>query len=77
MEWISIQDTQPNSDGTFLVTDGKNVTMAEWYVKGGWSLSREDKAVGFFPNSITHWMPLPAPPKTSRRAQRDPPASKK
>jgi hypothetical protein len=77
MGWINVKDTRPKSDGTFLVTDGEHVTMGEWYVKGGWSLSREDKAVGVFPDSITHWMPLPAPPKTSQRAQRDPPASKK
>jgi hypothetical protein len=75
MEWINVRDTQPKSDGIFLVTDGKNVTVAEWYVKSGWGLSREDKAGGVFPDSITHWMSLPAPPKRGRTA--DPSASEK
>ena len=64
MEWMSVEDTQPKSDGVVLVTDGEYVTAAEWYVKSGWSLAREDKATGISSETITHWMPLPAPPKT-------------
>ena len=64
MKWINVKDSLPKNDGVVLVTDGEHVTIAEWYRESGWSLSREDKAIGFFSTAITHWMLLPAPPKT-------------
>jgi hypothetical protein len=62
MKWISIKDELPEKDSLVLITDGERVTIAEWYQESGWSLSREDQAIGIFPDTITHWMPLPAPP---------------
>ncbi len=63
VRWISINDRLPHQDSVVLVAaEGGRVTTAEWYLAHGWALDREDKAVGIFPNTITHWMPLPEPP---------------
>jgi len=64
MDWVSVKDELPEHDALVLVTDGEHVTIAEWYQEDGWSLSREDRAIGISSSTITHWMPLPAPPKT-------------
>jgi hypothetical protein len=69
MSWINVKDEMPRRDGVMHVTDGEHVTIAEWYEAGGWSLSREDKASGFSSDTITQWMPLPAPPKTTGGSQ--------
>lgn len=73
MDWVSVKDELPQHAAVVLVTDGERVTAADWYKEGGWGFSREDKAVGFSPDSITHWMPLPTPPKTPQ--VRDEPGS--
>jgi hypothetical protein len=61
-EWISVKDRLPEKKGTFLVCTKndfyctKNIAKArfcngEWHGTGGvWS-------------NVTHWMPLPEPPK--------------
>jgi hypothetical protein len=64
MDWVSVKDELPEHDAVVLVTDGEHVTIAEWYIGSGWSLAREDKAIGIVPGTLTHWMPLPPPPKT-------------
>ena len=67
MEWISVKERLPERDGMYIVhtrnlTAWKplkhNVFIAEYcfndFVFRGW----ED-------NNVTHWMPLPEPPKES------------
>ena len=61
--WIKVKDRRPDKDCIALVTDGQHVTLADWTLKDGWVLSREDKAFGFTADSVTHWMPLPEPPQ--------------
>ena len=55
MEWISIDERTPNNYEAVLVyfDNGKNpgIDIFTWNDK--W----------YKPNSITHWMPLPEPPK--------------
>lgn len=69
--WISVKDRLPKENGTYLVfaptysggsssgldcTNG--VMFARW--RKHWSIE-----VGYYrrPNCVTHWMPLPEPPK--------------
>jgi hypothetical protein len=66
LKWISVKDRLPeiNSDGTVdavLVTDGVLQHMA--YFVDGWIFadSGEMKKPMFY--EVTHWMPLPQPPK--------------
>lgn len=71
MEWISVKDRLPDENGAYLVyapryrggsssgldcVDG--VMFARW--KKRWSIE-----VGYYkrPGCVTHWMPLPQPPK--------------
>lgn len=77
MEWISVKDKIPNERCNFLGTNGEIVFCAYWcdeinnYIVGGWEsccycggknrvfFSRNDHTK----KEITHWMPLPEPPK--------------
>lgn len=62
MEWISVEDSLPEEDISVLCFDGTYMdVMQYWYDEDG-------KAQFFNPPSppndgITHWMPLPKPPK--------------
>lgn len=61
-KWISVHEKLPLQEGVdFLITDAKIVTTATFWVIGG-------KAAWMAPASIsniTHWMPLPEPPRPS------------
>ena len=62
-EWISVKDRLPEVAWRVLVTDGTNVNF-------GYTLCFEIKGVSpwctlspVMPDKVTHWMPLPQPPK--------------
>lgn len=55
-KWIPVTERLPSEKGTYLIfTDRGGILMAHWYGKswGG----------GYAVQHITHWMPLPLPPK--------------
>ena len=66
--WISVEDELPPKKSKYdglsnnvLATDGKEIyesvynhDFGEWFTHDLWAI-----------NNITHWMPLPAPPKSS------------
>jgi hypothetical protein len=56
--WISVKDRLPDEGRDVLTYDGDNM-LVEFIVNRGsysiWSCNSED--------DITHWMPLPEPPK--------------
>jgi len=60
MEWIRVEDRLPDTRGDFLVYD--NYTLIAWAF-----FSSEKRWVSGdeFLNNVTHWMPLPPPPKDS------------
>lgn len=70
--WISVEDSKPklkHSDDnikysdTVIVTNGKYCTSARWlyYTLGGWYDWYDDGDQEV--KDVTHWMPMPAPPK--------------
>ena len=55
-EWISVKDRLPDADGDYLVwNDYHKAIVGHYWSKGRYFIS---KAV-----TVTHWMPLPEPPK--------------
>ena len=55
-EWISVKDRLPDADGDYLVwNDYHKAIVGHYWSKGRYFIS---KAV-----TVTHWMPLPQPPK--------------
>ena len=54
-KWISVEERLPESDGFYLTYREDDVRVT-WYGSGG--LWRH-----IWNNDVTHWMPLPEPPK--------------
>lgn len=62
-EWISVKERLPEP-GKVLITDGKSVHMTN----GAWLYRTPDGETRAPSNygagiTVTHWMPLPEPPK--------------
>ena len=57
-EWISVEERLPEQYGLFLIADDKgNMEVASWTKQFGWFSG------GNRVKRVTHWMPLPEPPK--------------
>ena len=54
-EWISVYDGMPEQDGKYLVYTDRGRVHTMYYYR--------TNAFGFEHWSVTHWMPLPEPPK--------------
>ena len=65
--WISVEGRLPeaHADGSVdaeLVTDGEFIHMA-YYAHGQWIFCESGEMKEPMWNTVTHWMPLPEPPK--------------
>lgn len=56
-EWISVDDRLPDKNTTVIVTTDKGIVFQCLYAYDGWDLWDGNEI------NITHWMPLPEPPK--------------
>lgn len=65
--WIPVTERLPEYDGTYLAfTTSGTVTTARWYAEHDMRNYRGDfirHMEGRFHRNVTHWMPLPEPPK--------------
>ena len=57
-EWISVDKRLPDKEGVYLVYTYKGYMKISKY--SGWGIDDEASFDDFF---VTHWMPLPEPPK--------------
>lgn len=70
-DWISIHDRLPETDGSYLVhTAMGTVTTAHFYAEKHFPPTRRSPgthrtAMWQANRKVTHWMPLPEPPKTA------------
>jgi len=60
-EWISVRDGNPEAEGRYAVcyrykNNPLRIFIGDYIPGMGWSTSLAD-------SEITHWMPLPEPPK--------------
>lgn len=55
-KWISVNDRLPNTNDTVLVLHKNRHVRTDAWLKKKWWVADEK-------NPITHWMPLPEPPK--------------
>lgn len=59
MEWISVEDRLPDMYKSVIVCTARGTVEQGWLtVYGNWEC-----AVGVYSIQVTHWMPLPEPPK--------------
>lgn len=56
-EWIPVTERLPEKNGSYLVYVYGDVTEMEYW-HGKWHRLRDD-----YTKAVTHWMPLPEPPK--------------
>jgi hypothetical protein len=59
MEWISVQDQLPEEDGVYISFDGIRVCFA-WMGEDRFDMTAN------YDTFVTHWMPLPEPPKDNQ-----------
>ena len=72
MRWISVKDRLPEDYGRCIVLDGKEVEPANFIKEDS-----EEKKVFLTPDTwdidyikgVTHWMPLPEPPKDAQNME--------
>jgi hypothetical protein len=55
-KWIPVSEQMPENDGAYLCWDNRYVTTYA-FIFGTWQENQ------FVAKNITHWMPLPNPPK--------------
>ena len=60
--WISVKDRLPERNGVYLAYDGEYISTVE-YEKGRHDSEWTDDYEGYLDLLVTHWMPLPEPPK--------------
>ena len=63
-EWISVTERLPEETGRYLTAnkrgDDKIDVFDLWFDGGFWYIDDEDD---MFDYEVTHWMPIPQPPK--------------
>ena len=61
MEWISVYNRLPDSSNEVIITNGEFILGGYgWY--GDYFSNDYDDNIPL--EEVTHWMPMPAPPKT-------------
>lgn len=55
--WISVKERMPEDGKNVLAYEGGGFYFLDWCCDGKWVVASESIAV------VTHWMPLPEPPK--------------
>jgi Protein of unknown function (DUF551). len=61
--WISVEERLPEKEGRYFVTDSKEV--GEGVLLDGKLYACDSAPI--FTEDITHWMPLPEPPKEGEK----------
>ena len=63
-EWIRVEDRLPSEDAYYLVYWSDNeISTLDWFIhksNSGWNYSPSEMNNNI---TVTHWMPLPEPPK--------------
>ena len=57
-EWISVDDRLPEKDEIVIICTDKNFIYAGELIGDTWFLDNDS-----WTETVTHWMPLPQPPK--------------
>ena len=57
-EWISVEDRLPEKDEIVIICTDKNFIYAGELIGDTWFLDNDS-----WTETVTHWMPLPQPPK--------------
>ena len=59
-QWISVDDEMPSAEHAMVIVDFYGGNVGVGYPNKGKIL---DEPMGMLFNGVTHWMPLPKPPK--------------
>ena len=61
--WVRCEDDKPKKNGRYIVFDNKNGVYSAEFRKGRLRSEWTDEDEGWCNFRVTHWMPLPEPPK--------------
>lgn len=69
MEWISVNEKFPDTENSILTfcpdgQDGYKVSVSKYISGIFYAMHPDGFKIGYDEWNITHWMPLPEPPKT-------------
>ena len=62
-DWISVEDRLPEKNGVDLAYYDRTCVSSVYYEKGRAQSEWTDDYEGYCDFDVTHWMPLPEPPK--------------
>lgn len=65
-EWISVEDRLPDKGGCYLIHQKAETWIGEVIQTAHWNETAQNfrgAQAGCFMEFVTHWMPLPQPPK--------------
>lgn len=65
--WHSVEDGLPDKNGRYLVFDTENGVQSALYVKQRKTSEWTDELEEWCDFDVTHWMPLPEPPKEENK----------
>lgn len=63
MEWVNIEDRLPEKPMPVIVYIADRGSVMLTNFNGDFALVRVGYEIGFSAHGVTHWMPLPEPPK--------------
>lgn len=63
MEWISVKERTPDTIGNYLCWDESYSNSTGSPAIGTWDLKKFHTNIAEDWTNVTHWMPLPSPPK--------------
>ena len=68
MRWIPVEERLPGVSGNYICAV-KDKNGSVWTIPAEWSLEMKTwfGAFGEIKNKVTHWMPLPQPPKEENK----------
>tara|TARA_R110000803_G_scaffold210685_3_gene283197 strand:- start:1800 stop:2033 length:234 start_codon:yes stop_codon:yes gene_type:complete len=67
MEWISVEDRLPEKDDFYLILKDEDDIKVWYFIRRSdgiyWNSRHTEKHWLLSNDPVTHWMPLPEPPK--------------
>lgn len=65
MEWLPVETAPTDRTEILIYSQGNGVAKAAYWGENKWEVQTYTTCCCDYYNDVTHWMPLPEPPKES------------